>query len=605
MRIASIYNQLVIFFPKRNLIHHTNMHRDLLNEFTENQMIVQEENGRIHPIPKPLRTEKFGFVKSFIYTVDRDYLFLYNPDSKDYFLHHSRIDFIPRAFDQISFYPTINLSKRHRKFPMATLVKKIGPGSYQQIEDNKADTLRYLKKIENEIELDKKNIRTQMIYARLLFNNGDYNDAIGICKNLTLVASGSIEPHFIWANCLHEQKKFKMAFSKYRRVYAKWKAEYWFVEKIVERSLEYSELEQGDFYCQDFFKYNEYTLENRPLLGMYVNILSQRRLYQKVEFVLENLPPELEAGFAASFIDLARQLSAKLANVPRALKFFDKGIQLERTENSLLEYAIFLYRIGDNERSDLYLHEAIQINKRPRDVRIAFAEAIGRIDFIQYIPEYIRPEFVDEKLALAKGYLSQKKIVEAVKIVQGLRKFNVTQPSFYALLNQIRKQIGLDKQQYASTSEILPLCYKAACPNHFYLNDYQMAEYLSFLHKQRHYITMLDILNTKQVHKGELHPRFSIYYAKAILIKQELNPDKRYQKDYDKAMRLLEDLFISENCEAPYKTAALHEMINLYRVFITNKLPAHIYDILNAIKLLDPQYPHLQRLEQDINAMFI
>lgn len=425
-----------------------------LRKIRENDLIVVEDNGLITHLPKEINSNHLGLVgfqKSFIADIKKDgineYLFIHNPESKDFFLHKSLFNFSPKKFDRVWFYPCLNFTTRYPQWPLARKIKLIGGGTEELGTMALNNRKELIEKYSNTLKLQKLDEGTVIYLKKGLIINyfeiKDYDKVIDLCIDLL-----ENDPKQNFANkkigqAYGRKRYWQEAIKHYREIYRLHNEDRIFLEEYATFLTEVGKLKKAGSLLYNYFRKFNMTEDDFPLMKLYLTILLESNNYVRVEREIERIDKKTYPIFIDVILNLAIQRSRSKNGILKAFQYFNDLLDHTPSSDVYLYYAVLLYRIGEFTTSEVYLLKALKEEDCATYVTLKYYIELARIQDI-YIEKGLKGDILSEKLNQAKQLSVNKKIVESYKLLRGLKKSSYKHKYKNKAINrQINKQLKI------------------------------------------------------------------------------------------------------------------------------------------------------------------
>lgn len=425
LKIFPSLNRVVFYSSYRKMLASTFVHPGVLQRLEENQIIVIEKGDAIFPVSSYDRDEHTGFVESFIIKIKsvdekNQYLFIFNPEGKDFFLHFSRINFFPKLYDRVSFFPCQNYTRKYRRFPMARLVRKIGDGTEELKEKALSNNSQLIIKHRNSAAIEPRNLLHLKRLAKCYLFAEDYENCLLTSKKMIQLDPQNPAGFLFTGHSYMEMRDYKNALANYRKIQKKKGNDPFFLFKLAACYSELGRFDKAVDLLNAYFKDNEFSERNSFLLVSYLNLLLELESYAKAQRIILTVPEQFYPELSSIFGKLADELGKKAETLLQAYEYFEKAVLYDHSSKTLLRYSIFQYRLGEFDKSRKYLDSAIEADDNSQLIILDYAKGIARIDAVQFFDRFIHPELLLEKIEEAEFLLSSRRTIEAAKLLKGI-----------------------------------------------------------------------------------------------------------------------------------------------------------------------------------------
>ncbi|GJM32435.1 MAG: hypothetical protein DHS20C18_14360 [Saprospiraceae bacterium] len=516
-----------------------------LMELKENQIVVVEKDDLLHAVKIHQRSPKTGFAESFITKIksknyNNQYAFIFNPDNKDFFLHSSRINFFPKDYDRVSFFPCLNFTKRYRNFPIARKVVKIEEGNESQKLKVLNDYELQIRKHRNALNLYR-NATHLNYYERensiktALFKLCDnyfklerYEECLKCCNKLLEKDRTNWWAETKAGDCCMKIGDYQEAINRYNKVKQRLKRDPIFVDNLACCYVELGRIKFAQRRYSEYDKHNEINDENFFLYLKYLNLLVEFSNFEKVELLLLRVPEVYHEKMGTIFERIARGFQKKYRRNKQmdalltAFSYFDKAQQYSSNPSTIIRYAIFLYQLGDFDMAEKYRKEAFKKVPDPYMLKLLYSKEIGKIEHI-YLDEKLKDKELVEKINLAERYLNSKPL-ESIKLLKALKKVSPKHPKINTL---IRRQ--LKKFKFSGGIQSLYSCNVYDVLHNKYADEpkfnYEYANYLNSVGKLDEAIALVKKFTNEKFLKSMYFSEFHRLYGdilKKMIVKNQM-----------------------------------------------------------------------------------
>lgn len=611
---------LKVLVSKKKIIYYSHLQNRImaaylpehkLMDIRVNQIIVIEKNNLITQVSVLDEPEKAGFITSFIINIfthdeNEQYLFIFNKENKDFFLHFSRLNFFPSLYDQVFFYPCLNYTKQYRNFPIARKVEKIGSGNENLKIDAFQDYLGLVNKYNNALKLrDKPKIKASYLLGLIncYYELRQYRNCIKSCDKLFSLGFDRYDAQVTAGNCFFHLKDYQEAIIRYTKVYYIFKSDHQFLNNYATCFLRTGKFDRAIGLYNDYFSKAPLNKENLPLQKRYLFILLENKSFNRAELFLARIPEELHSDLGFVYRTLGTVKGKNPDTLVKAYSYFEKALKYQPDTLTFLTYAVFLYRVSNFKLADDYLYK---INEGDREfAEVEFSRQTGQISRL-LLDKDTRQEKPDKYLDMYYRNIKTNP-VRALKVLKSLKSYHqkhkkIDKAIFY-FLRKNKLGGGMSTFFELDVYELALSCTKMTAAF--------AIEYAVFLQKKG--IEKLDLaLKSLNKHK-EILPSNSKYYSElfasyADILKQKMlrlrdrGSELDFTEDqYNQAMEDYDTAIDNSICETQRIKLVVRKIIFLAH-FKKEEHFAQIEDTLEEIEASNPYNKSLLVVRKILNS---
>jgi hypothetical protein len=596
-------NKLLYYDEAENKVMPRFFPPEKLAKYQSADLVIVEENQDLPVIENYVQSEKYGFLVSYVDTDKKDYLFIFNPRGKDFFIHNSRVDFEPEPCDVVSFYPCLNFSYQYRNYPLALRMKKISSGNREMVRQYQPDTNGWLEKYLNIEKLEPYNTYNLWEIADCYKQLGKFDLALEYAKKQIRRRDNPQKIMVFAGNCAIRLGRYRLAIGYFRKVLERDEGNVLTRIRLVNCYLQIGRIKSALNLCTAFFAENEASGEREhvQMLRLYIRLLSiSRHSYVQAEKFLEQLPHDLFGEVAAQVVDIAAEMSRVGKDHLGSLKLFERAFEYRQPPQNHITYSIFLYKIGYFQRSDKQYKQGLKLGKHRPEIKFKYYRELAEINHVEFLPGSLRESEIQVKIAEAEQYWHKGEILRAAKLLIGLFKWKRQSPEIIEAIVQAKEELGVKADlSTLSINWFYQAHYKLFPP------DYKFTyEFGYHLLKSKKYKEALEILEPylKKVKPDFLWGFYSLMgqifkdFAQTLLER-----DDRISMRLVRNARKYLTLAFEETDSQRLKCVCLHDLISLTLDLKLNRYQAELEELYWGMQNYFPYYRNLPVVRDQIN----